>query len=82
MHPSAQKKIEKIVRMDQKWTKRQNERPPESTEIDFRPFRKQATIYSPDKYREVVHHQPLGTFLLKISPNPLSTKKADRINLI
>ena len=29
--------------MDQKWTKRQNERPPESREIDLRPFRIQMT---------------------------------------
>ena len=31
--------------MDQKWTKRQNERPPESPEIDLRPFRNQVMIY-------------------------------------
>ena len=30
---------QKKVRMYQKWTKRQNERPPESSEIELRPFR-------------------------------------------
>ena len=35
----------KIVRMAQKLTKRQNERPPESIETDLRPFRKQVRIY-------------------------------------
>ena len=40
MHcPPTKKRTEK---MDQKWTKRQNERP---TEIYLRPFRKQVTIF-------------------------------------
>ena len=30
--------------MDQKWTKRQNERPQETPEFELRPFRKQVTI--------------------------------------
>ena len=32
--------------MDQKWTKRQIKRPPESPELDLRPSRKQVTVYS------------------------------------
>ena len=37
------KKDRIVVRTDQKWTKRQNYRPQESTEIDLRPLRKQVT---------------------------------------
>ena len=36
------KKSEKVIGMDQKWTKRKNERPPESTDMDLRRFRIQA----------------------------------------
>ena len=36
--------------MDQKWTKRQNERPPASPEIELRPFRKQVTILTWDLF--------------------------------
>ena len=32
--------------MDQKWTKRQNERPPESPEIELRPFGKEVKCQS------------------------------------
>ena len=40
------KKDRKIVRMDQKWTKRQNERSPASRKMDLVPFNIQATIYT------------------------------------
>ena len=49
MH-SSQKKTDKIVRMDQKWTKRQNERSPASRKTDLAPFYIHATKWQSQNF--------------------------------